>query len=87
MSHAAVRRLESTDCEVTLDGIAVAAREGETVAAMLLATGPWRPFYCGMGVCYDCTVTIDGVSGKRACLETVSAGMRVETSEMETVNE
>ncbi len=87
MNEVAVRRLEPTDCVAFVDGAPVEARAGETVAAMLLASGAWRPFYCGMGACYACTVTIDGVAGKRACLETVSDGTRVETAEHEAPNE
>jgi hypothetical protein len=36
---------------------------------------------CGMGICFECRVTIDGAPGRRACLERVSPGMRVMTRE------
>jgi hypothetical protein len=75
----AVRRLAAADCRATVDGVEVAAREGETVAATLLAATDWRSLYCGMGACFVCTVTIDGVPGRRACLETVRPGMVIET--------
>lgn len=32
---------------------------------------------CGMGTCYECRVTIDGVPGRRGCLEPVREGMQV----------
>jgi sarcosine oxidase subunit alpha len=32
---------------------------------------------CGMGTCHECRVTIDGVMGRRACLEPVREGMQV----------
>jgi len=35
--------------------------------------------YCGMGICYCCTVTIDGVNKQRACQTIVHPDMRVET--------
>jgi predicted molibdopterin-dependent oxidoreductase YjgC len=65
------------------------AYEGETVAAALLATGQCvlrktarrnqpRGLFCGMGVCFDCLVCIDGQPGRQACLTPVSDGMRVE---------
>lgn len=64
----------------------VAAFEGQTVAAVLLAHGgvlrhtryEGRPrgLFCGMGVCFDCVVEIDGVT-ERACMAKVRAGMRV----------
>lgn len=76
--------------EVTihLDGEAVAAREGDTVAAAMLATdsghtrttpvsgAPRLPF-CMMGVCFDCLMEIDGVPNRQACLVRVRDGMQV----------
>ena len=64
--------------------------EGETVAAALLASGHQvlrrtarrgepRGVFCGMGVCFDCLVQIDGRSNRQACLTTVKDGMQVET--------
>ncbi len=72
----------------TFEGRPFVAREGETIAAALLAQGeivhcfakdgaPRGP-YCGMGVCHDCLVTIDGRAGMRGCLTKVEAGMAVE---------
>jgi predicted molibdopterin-dependent oxidoreductase YjgC len=76
--------------EVQVDGRAVTARAGESVLALLWAggaralhwtarTGEPRGFLCGIGVCFDCLVTVDGVPGIRACMTAVAAGMRVET--------
>jgi D-hydroxyproline dehydrogenase subunit gamma len=74
---------------ITIDGRAVEAAEGDTVAAALLAAGldhcrttpvsgaPRAP-YCMMGVCFDCLVTIDGVGSRQACLVPVREGMKVE---------
>jgi predicted molibdopterin-dependent oxidoreductase YjgC len=75
----AVRRLLATDCAVTLDGARVPARAGETVAALLLAAGDWRPLHCGMGACFACMVTLDGRAGQRACVEPVRPGMVIES--------
>jgi D-hydroxyproline dehydrogenase subunit gamma len=76
--------------EVTIlvDGQAVVAYEGETVAAALLATGQrtlrWtagsgepRGYFCGMGVCHDCLAEIDGAPSVRACMTPVREGLRV----------
>jgi sarcosine oxidase subunit alpha len=77
---------------LTVDGKEVAAREGDSVAAGLLAAGivqcrisavsgaPRAP-YCLMGVCFECLVTIDGVGNRQACLVRVREGMRVETQQ------
>ena len=75
--------------QIFVDGIAVAAREGDTVSAALLAFGrdvrrltavsgaPRLP-YCMMGVCFDCLVTIDGVGNRQGCLVPVAEGMQIE---------
>jgi D-hydroxyproline dehydrogenase subunit gamma len=72
---------------LTLDGRTVDAHEGETVAAVLLAeghlatrktrSGSPRGVYCGMGVCFDCLVVVDGVPNTRACVTWVREGMDV----------
>lgn len=74
----------------TIDGRAATARQGDSVAAALLAAGteicrrtpvsgaPRAP-YCMMGVCFECLVTIDGIGNRQACLVAVSGGMSVET--------
>lgn len=73
---------------VTFDyeGQAVDAAQGETVAAALLNAGRGvfrednkghrRGLFCGMGVCWDCGVLVDGVP-RRACMEPVRAGAHV----------
>jgi sarcosine oxidase subunit alpha len=86
------RRLGETGTSFTIkvDGRAVEARDGDTVAAAMLAAGidhcrttavsgaPRAP-YCLMGVCFDCLVTIDGVGNRQGCLVPVRAGMEIET--------
>ncbi len=75
---------------VMVDGQAVDAYPGETVATVLLALGRQtfrhtdrlhspRGLFCGMGVCFDCLVTIDGQANVRPCMTRVEAGMVVET--------
>lgn len=72
-----MRRLLPTDTTIVVEGVDVPARTGETVAAALLAAGH-AALYCGMGACFVCVVTIDGMPGRRACLECVRPRMRVE---------
>ena len=78
------------EIEIIVDGHALQAFEGESVAAALLAAGErvWRVtsrlggprgFYCGIGVCFDCVMTIDGRPNVRTCQTPVRAGMRVES--------
>ena len=73
--------------KLSLDGRPVTAYEGESVAGMLLAeghvatrttqAGEPRGVYCGMGVCFDCLVVVDGVPNTRACVTWVREGMVV----------
>lgn len=75
------------DIAISFEGEPVAALEGESVAAALTAsghlalrlarTGAPRGLFCGMGVCFDCLVTVDGRAGQRACLTKVAPGMRI----------
>ena len=70
---------------ILLDGEPVEAYEGETVAAVLLAHGEIatrmtpggepRGIFCGMGVCFDCLMIIDGVPNTRACMTWVREGL------------
>ena len=75
---------------IRVNGERVVAREGETVHGALLAAGirmlrrsrklaEERGLLCGMGVCYECLVTIDGEPGRRACMAVVEEGMEIET--------
>ncbi len=87
------KRIPSTRGEpiyVTVDGHAVEAYAGETVATILLANGNIifqqdenahapRCLFCGMGVCFNCLVTIDGLPNIRACATLITAGMVIET--------
>lgn len=76
----------------TLDGNEIQAFPGETVAAALLAAGvrslrrteklqSERGIFCGMGICFDCLVTVDGRPHLRACLTIVEPGMRITTQD------
>jgi len=73
---------------LSFEGHALTAREGDTVAAALLAAGhvagrdtpvsgaPRGPF-CMMGACYDCLIEIDGEPNRQACMTPVAEGMQV----------
>ena len=75
--------------EVWLDGVPVDAYAGETIATVLWAAGRRsfrrtpggapRGLYCGMGLCHECLVTVDGVPNVRACMTPVRPGMRIDT--------
>ncbi len=80
-----------TETLFTFDGQQVTARSGQSLAAALTEAGHRafrstaknepRGMFCGMGVCQDCLVTIDGVPNRRACMTKTEAGQRVETQD------
>ena len=78
------------EVEIVVDGQPIQAFEGESVAAAILSSGRRayrtttrlnepRGMYCGIGVCFDCVMTIDGRPNVRTCQGSVRAGMRVES--------
>lgn len=74
---------------MTVNGQTVAAYPGETIATALMAAG-YRAFrateasaaprgiFCGMGICFDCLVTVDGLPNQRACMSQAREGSVVE---------
>lgn len=67
--------------EIEFEGRRLEAREGESLAAALTAhgirgfrttrCGAERGIFCGMGVCQDCLVEVDGRANERACMTIV----------------
>ncbi|WP_181007608.1 (2Fe-2S)-binding protein [Streptomyces sp. SM1] len=78
--------------EVTFDGRRIEVLPGRTVAAALWAAGitSWRTtrgdgrargVFCGIGVCFDCLVTVNDRPGQRACLVPARPGDVIRTQE------
>ena len=74
---------------LTVDGQAITAESGDSVASVLLRldppvsrttpiTGSPRAPYCLMGVCFECLAIVDGVASTQTCLVEVGEGMRVQ---------
>jgi predicted molibdopterin-dependent oxidoreductase YjgC len=67
----------------------ISVAEGSTVATAIFAAGPdsfrrsvsGEPRFplCGMGVCFECRVTINGVKDQRSCQITVEEDLQIET--------
>ncbi len=65
----------------------VAFRRGQSLAAALTEAGIFafrntpkgeeRGLFCGMGVCQDCLLTVDGISNRRACMTKAADGQSV----------
>jgi len=76
---------------LTVNTIEITVDEGTTVAAAILnagvkgfrasVTGESRGPVCGMGVCFECRVTIDGIGHQRSCNVIAAEGMEVLTGE------
>lgn len=72
---------------IDFEGTPVEARAGESLAAALTAHGvnafrttrceAERGLFCGMGVCQDCLVEVDGKPNQRACMTKVDRPMAV----------
>lgn len=74
------------------DGTPVPFTPGQTIGGALAGAGivSWRTtrrdhaprgLFCGIGVCFDCLVTVDGVRSQRACLVEACAGQVVQSSD------
>ena len=62
-------------------GLAVDGRDPSTPAFRASGSlGEPRAPICGMGICHECRVTVDGVAQVRSCLTTVRDGTVVETT-------
>ncbi|MCX7342119.1 MAG: FAD-dependent oxidoreductase [Hyphomicrobiales bacterium] len=72
---------------ITFEGRKVGAHPGQSLGAALAASGELalrqtaggdcRGMFCGMGVCQDCLVTVDGAPNQRACMVKAADGMVV----------
>lgn len=94
MGRAAARGLGNRSADevtVYVDERPVVGVVGRSLAATLhvaelhqlgrnLVSGEPRGPFCGMGVCFECEVTINGRPGVRACQVEVCDGMRVVTT-------
>ncbi|MFZ5810049.1 MAG: (2Fe-2S)-binding protein [Chloroflexota bacterium] len=81
---------ETTVIHFSVDGQVYTAIEGDTIASALYAAGvrAWRRshsgdlrgLFCGIGHCFDCLVTVNGVPNVRACQTLVEPEMVILTN-------
>jgi predicted molibdopterin-dependent oxidoreductase YjgC len=80
------------EVRITLDGRGITAIVDQSIAAVLMADGvrSWRTtrgegsprgLFCGIGMCFDCLVELNGVPNVRACLTRVQDGDVVTSQE------
>ena len=76
--------------EVWVNGKAVRVPEGSTISAAVAlagaaacrtsATGEPRGPLCGMGICFECRVSVNGIEHVRSCQVLCKPGMDVRTT-------
>lgn len=82
--------------KIFVNGREVVAYEGETVLAALIAEGLWtlrrshhsgegRGPLCGMGVCYECLVSINSRANRRACMTEAENLMEIQIDDPKEV--
>ena len=75
--------------ELTVDGRTIRAERGMSLAAAMMNAGvvafrvsvsgePRGPL-CGMGICFECRVSVNGVAHQRACLIACEPGLTIAT--------
>jgi len=74
---------------IDVDGQKITAHKGETVAAAMIAAekrvfnrtaqGKAQGLYCGIGLCWNCIMEINGIPNTRACQTLATPGCRVRT--------
>jgi hypothetical protein len=83
---------DPTEPRLTVDGTPLVARRGQTIAGALLTSGrrSWRTtardrrprgLFCGIGVCFDCLVTVNDRPNQRACLVPLRPGDAIRTQD------
>lgn len=77
-----------SDITLTVNGAPVVVPQGATVAvAMAIAGAPCRTSVsgeprgplCGMGICFECRVTINGIAHCRSCQTECAPEMKIST--------
>jgi D-hydroxyproline dehydrogenase subunit gamma len=75
---------------ITINGKAVRVKPGSSVASAVLAAGQFgfrhsvtsqpRGPLCGMGICMECRVSINGLAHQKSCQIICQEGMVIETT-------
>ncbi|MFO7650041.1 MAG: (2Fe-2S)-binding protein [bacterium] len=88
-SHPVLQFPEAAVVEFTFEGKRMTGKQGDTIAAVLVAngvdvfrhaekTGRPRGFFCAVGKCSSCLMVVDGRPNTMVCVEPLRAGVRVE---------
>jgi predicted molibdopterin-dependent oxidoreductase YjgC len=74
---------------IFFDGKKIKALKGDTIASALISNGILkfsvtrknkepRGYFCGIGLCTDCMMTVNGVRNVRTCITEVEENMKIE---------
>jgi aerobic-type carbon monoxide dehydrogenase small subunit (CoxS/CutS family) len=73
--------------DIYVNGRPVPATQGQTIAEAMLAQGlrtcrntrsrSPRGVFCGMGICYECRMIVDGIANVRTCMAPAIPGSRI----------
>lgn len=85
-----IRPHETTPVTITVDGEPVTGINGQSIAGIVMACDQLelrrtasgdrpRGVFCGIGVCFDCLVEVNGVQDVRACQRKAREGDAVNT--------
>ncbi|HUG51216.1 MAG TPA: (2Fe-2S)-binding protein [Terrimesophilobacter sp.] len=80
-----IQPAEPSPLTITVDGVTVPGVVGQSLAGVILASGTVgfrrtshdgrpRGVFCGIGVCYDCLVDVNGLRDVRACQRRAADG-------------
>lgn len=77
--------------EIKVDGKTILAYSGQTIAEALLANGcrvlrmtrnhAPRGVYCGMGICYECRMIVNGIPNVRTCMTPATPNCKITTQD------
>jgi hypothetical protein len=80
---------------IEVDGVPMTGLAGQTIAGVLLAAGrsTWRTsrrgrprgVFCGIGVCHDCLLTVNGLHDVRACQRRAAPGDIITTTDSQAL--
>lgn len=81
---------DRTERFMDFNGTPLPYKSGQSIGAALMDAGitSWRTtrkkgktrgLFCGIGICYDCLLTVDGAQNQRACVVPASPGAAIQT--------
>lgn len=74
--------INNQECSVAVgSSVATAIFSADTKVFRRSISGEPRFPLCGMGICFECRVTINGIGHQRSCQILAEEGMKIETDE------